>query len=264
MPKHRDPEVELPQICDDCLGPSQDIRMVRDLAGAPCRICTRPFATFTWRPVKNGYREKTRVCRSCSVRKNICQCCLRDLTHGVTLADKNAATGTTEDLRPWAQKTISEAAEPEPDYQLRDTLSESGRKVLRAAYGAFTAVYETLRQQSLTLDGDRTLFLFNADSSLDTNHLRAALSEIALLENLSVTPAARCGYAHFESALEAQKAADRLEDSGGVLVVDGNRLHFCRPALHADVAGSPHDCQRKIAAMVTNYVRSNELPREIA
>lgn len=62
------------------------MKMVR---GAPlsaqCRMCAVPFTQFSWKAGK-GLFNKTEVCGSCSVVKNLCQCCLKDLKYGLPSA----------------------------------------------------------------------------------------------------------------------------------------------------------------------------------
>jgi len=47
-----------------------------------CKVCTRPFTVFRWRPGSDARYKKTEVCQTCSKIKNVCQVCLLDLEYG--------------------------------------------------------------------------------------------------------------------------------------------------------------------------------------
>jgi pre-mRNA-splicing factor RBM22/SLT11 len=55
-----------------------------------CKVCSRPFCVFRWKPGSNARYKKTEVCGTCAKVKNVCQTCLFDLDFGlpVELRDK--------------------------------------------------------------------------------------------------------------------------------------------------------------------------------
>ncbi|CDW90257.1 pre-mrna-splicing factor rbm22 [Stylonychia lemnae] len=55
-----------------------------------CKVCSRPFTVFRWKPGSSGRYKKTEVCCTCAKIKNVCQTCLFDLDFGlpVELRDK--------------------------------------------------------------------------------------------------------------------------------------------------------------------------------
>jgi len=57
--------------------------MTKEQYGRECKICTRPFTIFRWRPGNDARFKKTEVCQTCSKAKNVCQVCLFDLEYGL-------------------------------------------------------------------------------------------------------------------------------------------------------------------------------------
>ncbi|KAJ4842094.1 hypothetical protein Tsubulata_007939 [Turnera subulata] len=56
-----------------------------------CKICTRPFTVFRWRPGRDARFKKTEVCQTCSKLKNVCQVCLLDLEYGLPVQVRDTA-----------------------------------------------------------------------------------------------------------------------------------------------------------------------------
>lgn len=70
-----------PAICESCLSrDSKFIRMTKAPDGATCKICTLPFTLFYFKLPGHRHLTKTLICLNCSKQRNICQCCLLDLT----------------------------------------------------------------------------------------------------------------------------------------------------------------------------------------
>lgn len=66
-----------------------------------CKICTRPFTVFRWRPGRDARYKKTEVCQTCSKLKNVCQVCLLDLEYGLPVQVRDSALGiSTHDAIP--------------------------------------------------------------------------------------------------------------------------------------------------------------------
>ncbi|KAJ0021578.1 hypothetical protein Pint_32606 [Pistacia integerrima] len=56
-----------------------------------CKICTRPFTVFRWRPGRDARFKKTEICQTCSKLKNVCQVCLLDLEYGLPVQVRDTA-----------------------------------------------------------------------------------------------------------------------------------------------------------------------------
>ena len=74
---------EFPILCETCLGDNPYIRMTKADWDKECKICTRPFVVFRWKPDSKSRYKKTEICQTCAKMKNVCQTCLFDLQFGL-------------------------------------------------------------------------------------------------------------------------------------------------------------------------------------
>ncbi|KAL5718625.1 hypothetical protein ACHQM5_011507 [Ranunculus cassubicifolius] len=99
----RNPEVEgweradFPIACESCLGPNPYVKMSKSDYHKECKICTRPFTVFKWRPGRDAREKKTELCQTCSKLKNVCQVCVLDLEYGLPVQVRDTAMGITCD-----------------------------------------------------------------------------------------------------------------------------------------------------------------------
>eukprot|EP00743_Colponemidia_sp_Colp-15_P005982 GILK01006429.1.p1 GENE.GILK01006429.1~~GILK01006429.1.p1 ORF type:complete len:435 (-),score=57.85 GILK01006429.1:83-1318(-) len=84
---------EFPVLCETCLGDNPYVRMTKHDFDKECKICTRPFTVFRWRPGSKARFKKTEICQVCARLKNVCQTCILDLEYGlpVQVRDKYLA-----------------------------------------------------------------------------------------------------------------------------------------------------------------------------
>lgn len=84
-------ESEFPSVCETCLGPNPFIRMLKQDAGAECKICSRPFTVFRWPLQGQAKYQKTAICNTCCRIRNCCSLCMLDLQFGLPIQVRDAA-----------------------------------------------------------------------------------------------------------------------------------------------------------------------------
>uniref|UniRef100_A0A7N0TGV0 Uncharacterized protein n=1 Tax=Kalanchoe fedtschenkoi TaxID=63787 RepID=A0A7N0TGV0_KALFE len=82
---------DFPIICESCLGDNPYVRMTKADYDKECKICTRPFTVFRWRPGRDARFKKSEVCQTCSKLKNVCQVCVLDLEYGLPVQVRDTA-----------------------------------------------------------------------------------------------------------------------------------------------------------------------------
>jgi len=89
---------EFPIICESCLGENPFVRMIRENYGQECKICSRPFTVFRWKPGTRSRFKKTEICQTCAKIKNVCQTCLLDLEYGVPIQVRDGQISSEQDI----------------------------------------------------------------------------------------------------------------------------------------------------------------------
>ncbi|AMD22370.1 HGR031Wp [Eremothecium sinecaudum] len=72
-----------PTICDQCFSPDGNgskVRMTRVPQGAACKLCSLPFTLYHFKIGSNSRPTKALICSKCATERNICQCCMLDLS----------------------------------------------------------------------------------------------------------------------------------------------------------------------------------------
>jgi len=85
---------DFPILCDTCLGDNPYVRMTKAEFDKECKICSRPFTVFRWRPGRNARFKKTEICQTCAKMKNVCQTCLLDLDYGIPVQARDTLEST--------------------------------------------------------------------------------------------------------------------------------------------------------------------------
>ncbi|KAK5780456.1 Pre-mRNA-splicing factor ECM2 PWA37_002568 [Arxiozyma heterogenica] len=79
-----------PIICDECLGPEEDIRMIKVPDGAECRLCNLAFDLFHFkRDKRSNTIIKTIICSTCAKQRNVCQCCMLDMLWHISIEERD-------------------------------------------------------------------------------------------------------------------------------------------------------------------------------
>lgn len=85
---------EFPILCQNCMGDSKFLRMLKKPLGAECRICTRPFTVFKWNTkAENTRQRRTETCSTCAKINNSCQSCAHDLQFNLPIELRNKLLG---------------------------------------------------------------------------------------------------------------------------------------------------------------------------
>lgn len=82
---------DFPIVCESCLGDNPYVRMTKADYDKECKICSRPFTVFRWRPGRDARYKKTEICQTCCKLKNVCQVCLLDLEYGLPVQVRDTA-----------------------------------------------------------------------------------------------------------------------------------------------------------------------------
>lgn len=67
------------QICETCLGPNPFVRMMKMPMSRECKVSTRAYTAYRFKPGKEARYKETVICYEVAVAKNVCQCCLFDM-----------------------------------------------------------------------------------------------------------------------------------------------------------------------------------------
>jgi len=145
---------EFPMLCETCLGPNPYVKMMKESYGRECKICTRPFVVFRWKPGGDGTRyKKTEICQTCARVKNVCQTCLFDLQYGLPVqvrdqtlaeADRQATIIPKSDVNREFTAGMQERAVANGDID-KIYESESGNKALAEKLARRGPYYERNR-----------------------------------------------------------------------------------------------------------------------
>eukprot|EP01133_Synstelium_polycarpum_P016628 gene16628-19757_t len=84
-------EQEFPIACETCFGDSPYMTMTKAEFDKECKICSKPFLVFRWKPGTGSRFKKTEICKTCSLVKNVCQVCIHDLEFGLPVQVRDAA-----------------------------------------------------------------------------------------------------------------------------------------------------------------------------
>jgi pre-mRNA-splicing factor RBM22/SLT11 len=116
---------DFPILCETCLGENPYIRMTKAEFDKECKICTRPFTVFRWKPGPKARYKKTEVCQTCAKMKNVCQTCIFDLAYGLPVQVRDT-------IQPHAENMIQAVSDVN-----RDWIAEQAEKDMASGLSKF-------------------------------------------------------------------------------------------------------------------------------
>ncbi|KAF8111931.1 hypothetical protein N665_0070s0001 [Sinapis alba] len=72
---------DIPILGQSCRGDNPYLRMALANFDKECKVCTRPFKVFRWRPGRAARYKNTEICQTCSKLKNVRDMALNITTH---------------------------------------------------------------------------------------------------------------------------------------------------------------------------------------
>lgn len=233
-------ESEFPSVCENCLGPNPFIRMLKQEAGAECKICSRPFTVFRWSLKGQSKYQKTAICNTCCRIRNCCSLCMLDLQFGLPIQIRDAALklvkqGPTSEINRefYAQNQTGKhsAGEVPEEYgksegAARDLLrrlarSEPYARKPQAITGTdqrFKPVSSTILSASQSRPSisdteppaDKTitsLFIMGVEEDLPEHALREYFSKYGAIKSLVCSHRSRCAFVNFVNRDSAEQAS---------------------------------------------------------
>jgi pre-mRNA-splicing factor RBM22/SLT11 len=129
---------DFPSVCENCLPDNPYVQMLKTDSGAECKICTRPFTVFQWKPDRTARSKRTNICLTCARLKNCCQCCMLDLSFGLPIVVRDAALklvapgpGSSINREYYAQEHEKEIEEGRGDVEEYEKTDEKARELLK-------------------------------------------------------------------------------------------------------------------------------------
>jgi len=84
---------DFPQICETCLGPNPFVRMMKMPMSRECKVSSRPYTAFRFKPGSNARYKETVISKEVALAKNICQVCLFDMDYQLPVAVRDELLG---------------------------------------------------------------------------------------------------------------------------------------------------------------------------
>ncbi|KAM0989948.1 hypothetical protein ACFX2J_008413 [Malus domestica] len=173
---------DFPIICESCLGDNPYVRMTRADYDKECKICTRPFTVFRWRPGRDARFKKSEICQTCSKLKNVCQVCLLDLEYGLPVQVRDTAMAISSNCKsPLVPRPFRFC--PEPMTLVSNFLSDDGndcKSFSQLLAGAMTSPSPTTCEGS----DDRRAPLA-AEEEVGTHHPSKGIQGVAFSVTIS-------------------------------------------------------------------------------
>nr|VDD34629.1 unnamed protein product [Brassica oleracea] len=246
---------DFPILCQSCIGDNPYLRIewfnmslessFQALANfdKECKVCTRPFTVFRWRPGRAARYKKTEICQTCSKLKNVCQVCILDLEYGLPVQVRDTTLNiTSHDSIPRSNVNREYFAE-EYERMTRagldcdssfvkmrpnDTLMNLQRS--EPHYGKnkpHVCSFNTIASETSTLEPPedesiKTLYIGGLNSGKILEHdIRDQLYAYGEIQSIRILAEKACAFVTYTTRQGAEKAMQELSNR---LVINGQRL----------------------------------------
>ncbi|PSR86179.1 Zinc finger CCCH domain-containing protein [Actinidia chinensis var. chinensis] len=264
---------DFPIICESCLGDNPYVRMTKADYDKECKICTRPFTVFRWRPGRDARYKKSEICQTCSKLKNVCI----DYESSYGKARPNDTILKLQRTTPYYKRNrahicsfyirgeCTRGAECPYRHEMPETGELSQQNIKDRYYGVNDPVAMKLLNKagempSLEPPDDesiKTLYVGGLDARVTEQDLRDHFYAHGEIEAVRMVLQRACAFVTYTTREGAEKAAEELSNK---LVIKGLRLKLMwgRPqAPKPEMEGS--DGARQQAAVA----HSGMLPRAV-
>lgn len=246
-------EAEFPSVCESCLGSNPYIRMLKEEAGAECKICSRPFTVFRWSITGQSKYQKNVICNTCCRIRNCCSLCMLDLQFGLPIQVRDAAlklvkqgpssainreyyaqnqTGKYEDgevpaeygkTEAAARELLKKLAKSEP-YRRKQAATDGDKSnsvakstpaggPIRTAAQARSATSSTMPPRDKTIT---SLLVMGIEDDLPEHALRQYFAEFGPIKSLVCSHRSRCAFVNYANRAAAETAAEAC--AGEILI----------------------------------------------
>lgn len=211
-------------ICSHCIDGTQ--KLIRQVNGAECTLCTRPFTVMRWNVAESTKTKKTLLCMTCATTKRCCQVCLLDIDYHIPTDIRDTAlkmagldhyvvagsdrTANREKKQLLAEKQQAQpAVNPDAHALLQQLATKLGERKLEKRQQKLAATKLPFNG-SMTSPSDpkvRSFFLFGFPPKtlpLELEKLVPSASE------LKIVPQARCGFLTFHTRAAADQWANEI------------------------------------------------------
>ncbi|KAL0736595.1 hypothetical protein Bca4012_012805 [Brassica carinata] len=238
---------DFPILCQSCLGDNPYLRMALANFDKECKVCTRPFRVFRWRPGRAARYKKTEICQTCSKLKNVCQVCILDLEYGLPVQVRDTAPNITTRMN--LQRTEPHYEKNQPHVcsfntvgmctrgagcAFRHEMPKTGELSRQNIKDRFYGENDPLAMELLRKAGEmstleppedesiKTLYIGGLNSGkIHEQDIRDQFYAYGEIQSIRIFAEKACAFVTFTTRQGAEKAIQELSNS---LVISGQRL----------------------------------------
>lgn len=222
-------ESSFPVLCEECLGEEEQLRMMKSPFDNACKLCSRPFTTFRWRPGGRGKFFTTEICQTCAKLRNACQACVLDLVYKLPVQIRDKITGDGVTAPPVQTNEVHREYFADQAERKIASGQHSGSEFAKAPpmpklVGVARTMTPYFRAMGLDSHADvsvdpnnKSLFVGGVPEEASEANVRAALESFGAIESVRLVRKSRCAFVDF---VERSGANAAFIGSGGTVVVE--------------------------------------------